>query len=198
MADKSSLGLLAVWRARFFLAGLVGVTTFFIGWFWWYQPLWRQTIQTRAAVQQSESMVRDLQDLLATRKTAQAFLASVSEEGREKLLELVPHQLDLPLVVKSIDAMVSAVGGSVEAVDVNDGGVVAGNAGETVKAGQPPALVGADQLMIQLRLQSMDYVRLKQLLSSLESHVPLLLVDSFVISDRTPGLELSLHWFYFP
>lgn len=132
---------------------------------------------------------------LAERRAAKEILGTLSITGRQKLSLLIRAEPETAELVRALDRSVAEVSGILESVDVNEGG-----SAEPTGGVEPPVKppTDASQLLLQARVQNIDYGRLLQLFGKLETSLPLLLVDSFVISDKTPGIELGLHWFYFP
>lgn len=197
MADNGQqLWLVALWRVRLFFGIFLCVLMVLAGGAKLWRPAWQEANRLKATQIEYQNTISHLTKDLQERRTAREFLTTLSANDRQKLAALVSKTPQVTSVIYALDTTVTEVGGVIEAVEVSEGGEVVSNtrAGD----GMPIPPTDAAQLFFQLRLQGMDYTRLKQLLGLLETRAPLLSVDSFVISDKTPGLELNLHWFYFP
>lgn len=193
MEDRQQLWLVAIWRARFFLAVVAGGIFILIGWWSFWRPLWREISTVTAKEHETKIAVEGLNQELAERQEARDILSTLSVSGRQKLSLLVRTKPETAELIRALDRLVVAAGGVLESVDVSEGGETTLEEASAVKSP-----TGAARLMFQVHVQGMDYRRLLQLFRQFETHLPLLLVDSFIISDKTPGIELGLHWFYFP
>lgn len=195
MEDRQQLWLVAIWRARFFLAAVFGCLVVLIGWWTLWRPLWNESAEIISRERKAKMNIERLNSELAERRAAKEILGTLSVSGRQKLSLLVQTRPETAELIRLLDHLTVEAGGVLESVDVNDGGEVVVVGGVREPPVKPP--VGASQLLLQARINGMDYFRFNNLLKKLEMHLPLLLVDSFVISDKTPGIELGLHWFYF-